>query len=314
MRLLTTHRRADRATARRSSRIARTRRSSSRSPSWRSLWSSAARIALDRRAAARRARIAAMITNGRGTAGCVGRGASVRRRRATSPRQATRSTRAVIEALDQRRCRHDITDRRRPATTRASCVAARTRRSPRISARSVAASIVSRSAPSAVSRDDYDRLASLAERIVAAVHRRRRRVTPGVEPAGGRSAPRKLLGLLGVLAVLAAILTPEARQQGGGFSSYSTAPGGVEHRLRACAANGLARATSRHSRGFDVDHADGAGGDRTRAAARPARSASSSRERAARRRSGVFLRRQRGDRGLARHRASLARPAADANE
>lgn len=48
----------------------------------------------------------------------------------------------------------------------------------------------------------------------------------------GTSLPR-ILGVLGVLALLAAILTPEATQQGGGWSSYSTAPGGasIAHEL-----------------------------------------------------------------------------------
>lgn len=51
-------------------------------------------------------------------------------------------------------------------------------------------------------------------------------MTPGVIAGWRPISSAKLLGLLGVLAVLAAILTPEARQQGGGLSSYSTAPGG----------------------------------------------------------------------------------------
>jgi hypothetical protein len=49
------------------------------------------------------------------------------------------------------------------------------------------------------------------------------------EPAAGRRAPsiQQILIFLAMLAVLAAILTPETRRQGGGLSSYSTAPEGA---------------------------------------------------------------------------------------
>jgi len=52
-------------------------------------------------------------------------------------------------------------------------------------------------------------------------------VSTAAEPERRPVSPRKLLGLLGALAVLAAVLTPEARQDGGGLSSYSTGPTGA---------------------------------------------------------------------------------------
>jgi hypothetical protein len=52
-------------------------------------------------------------------------------------------------------------------------------------------------------------------------------VTSAAEPGRRPVSSRKLLGLLGALAVLAAVLTPEARQDGGGLSSYSTGPTGA---------------------------------------------------------------------------------------
>jgi hypothetical protein len=48
-----------------------------------------------------------------------------------------------------------------------------------------------------------------------------------VELLKRRLTARTLLVVLALLAVVAAVLTPDVKEQGGGFSSYSTAPGGT---------------------------------------------------------------------------------------
>ena len=97
---------------------------------------------------------------------------------------------------------------------------------------------------SPVSRDDYDATGNARRADCRSGHASRGRVTADVEPGRPPVSSRKILGVLGALAVLAAVLTPEARQRGRRSQQLFDWTDRREHRVRARAANGLARAAT----------------------------------------------------------------------